>query len=76
MREGGVLIIGRFPSDDAASMAVKGLTYTETIKLICDVEKGGGGGGYQFKMAQCRLPCYRLLLNACGRCRPEKVENV
>ena len=44
MREGGVLIIGRFPSDDAASMAVKGLTYTETIKLICDVEKGGGGG--------------------------------
>ena len=39
----GVLIIGRFPSDDAASMAVKGLTYTETIKLICDVEKGRGG---------------------------------
>ena len=35
--------IGRFPSNDAASMAVKGLTSTETIRLIRDGEKGGKG---------------------------------
>ena len=31
--------MGRFPSDSAASMAVKGLTSTETIRLIRDGEK-------------------------------------
>ena len=36
--------IGRFPSDSAASIAVKGLTSTETIRLIRDGEKVEEGG--------------------------------
>ena len=38
-----VVFSGCFPSDGAASMAVKGLTSTETIRLIRDGEKGGRG---------------------------------
>ena len=35
---------GLFPSDGVASIAVKGLSATETIRLIRGGEKGGGEG--------------------------------
>ena len=38
------LLLVVFSSDDAASMAVKGLTSTETTGFIRAGGKGGGGG--------------------------------